>query len=63
MPIENGEGLQLLRYRNGEKFDAHHDWSPSVAMDGGPRTATMLIYLCVTLLCELGELYDPRHTF
>lgn len=23
LPVGNGEGLQVLRYRNGQKYDAH----------------------------------------
>lgn len=49
LPVENGEGVQVLHYRDGEKYEAHHDWfhdslnaSPE---NGGQRTATMLMYL------------------
>ena len=51
LPVENGEGLQILHYVNGQKYEAHHDFfhdkfnaQPS---NGGQRIATVLMYLCV----------------
>ena len=45
----NGEGMQILRYENGQKYDPHydyfHDQVNSAPRRGGQRMATMLIYL------------------
>eukprot|EP00239_Pterosperma_sp_CCMP1384_P010266 CAMPEP_0197864902 /NCGR_PEP_ID=MMETSP1438-20131217/43353_1 /TAXON_ID=1461541 /ORGANISM="Pterosperma sp., Strain CCMP1384" /LENGTH=382 /DNA_ID=CAMNT_0043483281 /DNA_START=103 /DNA_END=1251 /DNA_ORIENTATION=- len=52
IPYENGEDLQVLKYQNGQKYDAHHDVGEltsksgqSLASDGGYRMATALVYL------------------
>ena len=49
IPEPNGEGLQILRYENGQKYDPHydyfHDQVNSAPRRGGQRMATMLIYL------------------
>ncbi|CAA7035707.1 unnamed protein product [Microthlaspi erraticum] len=37
IPVENGEGLQVIRYEVGQKFDPH--------FDGYERIATVLMYL------------------
>jgi len=50
-PIENGEGLQILRYRTGEEYRAHFDSFPDGAggavhtARGGQRVNTVLVYL------------------
>lgn len=51
-PIENGEGLQVLRYRPGAEYKAHHDYfdpaqpgAPTILQRGGQRVGTLLIYL------------------
>lgn len=46
-PVHNGEGLQVLRYRDGQKYDSHWDWFfDSVNTEnGGNRWATVLMYL------------------
>ncbi|MFQ6229382.1 2OG-Fe(II) oxygenase [Nocardia sp. NPDC002869] len=51
-PVENGEGLQVVRYRTGGQYMRHFDfYSPtdpgSIAhvSGGGQRTATLIIYL------------------
>lgn len=49
LPIENGEGLQILHYTHGEKYDPHHDFFHDThntrPEDGGQRIATVLMYL------------------
>lgn len=49
LPVENGEGMQVLHYRDGEKYEAHHDWFHDEVNarpeNGGQRTATVLMYL------------------
>ena len=51
-PLVNGEGLQVLRYRPGAEYKAHHDYfdpaQPGMApvlARGGQRVATLVIYL------------------
>lgn len=51
-PVENGEGLQVLRYGVGAEYRPHHDYfapdKPSSALHtaaGGQRIATLVIYL------------------
>lgn len=51
-PLENGEGLQVLRYGVGAQYEPHHDWfdpsapgsRPTLAR-GGQRVATVVMYL------------------
>jgi len=51
-PVENGEGLQVLRYRPGAQYKAHHDYfdpeqpgTPTILQRGGQRVGTLLMYL------------------
>jgi prolyl 4-hydroxylase len=51
-PVENGEGLQVLRYRPGAEYQAHHDYfdptqpgAPSILARGGQRVGTLVMYL------------------
>lgn len=52
LPIENGEGLQILHYGQGAEYQPHHDYfvvslpggKESLAR-GGQRVASFLIYL------------------
>jgi prolyl 4-hydroxylase len=51
-PLENGEGLQILRYRSGAKSDPHFDFlAPSNAANresiarSGQRISSLVIYL------------------
>lgn len=49
VPIDHGEGIQVLRYVDGQRYDAHMDaFSDSFNTDeskGGQRVATVLMYL------------------
>eukprot|EP00884_Botryococcus_braunii_P007218 jgi/Botrbrau1/16498/Bobra.0142s0092.1 len=47
IPAENGEGLQILRYQDGEKYEPHFDYFHDNlnTANGGQRIATMLMYL------------------
>ena len=51
-PVENGEHLQVLHYRPGDRYEPHYDYfdpaaegSAAVLARGGQRLATLLIYL------------------
>jgi hypothetical protein len=44
---ENGEPIQVLRYKNGEKYEPHFDYfnDKQNQLIGGQRIATVLMYL------------------
>jgi prolyl 4-hydroxylase len=51
-PLVNGEGLQILRYRPGAEYKAHHDYfdpaqpgTPTILQRGGQRVGTLVMYL------------------
>lgn len=48
-PTENAEGLQVLRYQHGQKYDAHWDYFIDSVNgrpeNGGQRLVTVLMYL------------------
>lgn len=51
-PLENGEGLQILRYGPGAEYKPHYDYfdpkepgTSSILARGGQRVATVVIYL------------------
>jgi prolyl 4-hydroxylase len=51
-PVENGEGLQILRYRPGAEYKPHYDYfdpaqpgTPSILKRGGQRVASLVCYL------------------
>ncbi len=51
-PLENGEGLQILRYRPGAEYKPHYDYfdpaqpgTPSILKRGGQRVASLVMYL------------------
>ena len=51
-PIENGEGLQVLRYGPGAEYKPHYDYfdpaqpgTPSILERGGQRVASLVCYL------------------
>ncbi|HSB21536.1 MAG TPA: 2OG-Fe(II) oxygenase [Burkholderiaceae bacterium] len=51
-PVENGEGLQVLHYRPGAEYKAHHDYfdpaqpgTPTILQRGGQRVGTVVMYL------------------
>ena len=52
LPEPNGEGMQILRYEVGQKYDPHYDYFHDAAnaspRRGGQRMATMLVYLADT---------------
>ena len=51
-PLENGEGLQILRYGPGAEYKPHYDYfdpaepgTPSILSRGGQRVASIVCYL------------------
>eukprot|EP00775_Hariotina_reticulata_P009877 gene9877-10035_t len=63
LPADHGEPIQVLRYQNGQKYDAHWDWfdDPVHTKDSGEnRVATVLMYLGDVL--EGGETTLPLGT-
>lgn len=52
IPVEHGEGLQILHYRPGQQYEAHYDWfNPdqpgfaAITAKGGQRIASLVMYL------------------
>lgn len=51
-PVHKGEGLQVLRYRQGAQYKPHYDYfdpaepgTPAILQRGGQRVATLIMYL------------------
>jgi prolyl 4-hydroxylase len=51
-PVENGEGLQVLRYRPGAEYKPHYDYfdpaqpgTPTILKRGGQRVASLVAYI------------------
>ncbi|MCO5587201.1 hypothetical protein L7F22_041148 [Adiantum nelumboides] len=47
IPVEQGEGIQILHYEVGQKYEAHYDYFHDHfnTHNGGQRIATLLMYL------------------
>ncbi|XP_028060002.1 probable prolyl 4-hydroxylase 3 [Camellia sinensis] len=47
IPVEHGEGLQVLHYEVGQKYEPHYDYflDEFNTKNGGQRIATLLMYL------------------
>ncbi|EFJ34981.1 hypothetical protein SELMODRAFT_82355, partial [Selaginella moellendorffii] len=60
IPKDHGEGIQVLHYEPGQKYDAHHDFFYDTVntRNGGQRIATLLMYL--TDVEEGGETVFPK---
>ncbi|QDQ27542.1 2-oxoglutarate-dependent dioxygenase [Chitinimonas arctica] len=72
-PLENGEGLQILRYGVGGEYTPHFDYFPPAdpgsaahVAQGGQRVATLIIYLNdvaeggATIFPDAGLTVTPR---
>ncbi|KAL6841439.1 hypothetical protein ACP4OV_028957 [Aristida adscensionis] len=59
IPKENGEDIQVLRYKHGERYQQHYDYFADNVntLRGGHRVATVLMYL--TDVAEGGETVFP----
>lgn len=51
-PVDHGEGLQVLHYRQGAEYKPHYDYfdpgqpgTPAILQRGGQRLATLVLYL------------------
>ena len=51
-PVENGEGIQVLRYAPGAEYKPHYDYfdpgqpgTPAILKRGGQRVGTLVMYL------------------
>jgi prolyl 4-hydroxylase len=65
LPVENGEGLQVLNYGPGQQYLPHFDFfdpnlkgTPTVIAVGGQRVATCIMYL--NHVEEGGETHFPE---
>ncbi|WP_432360476.1 2OG-Fe(II) oxygenase [Sporosarcina sp. UB5] len=61
IPIEHGEGLQILRYTPGQQYKAHHDFFSSTSNVANNRISTLVMYL--NDVEEGGETYFPELNF
>ena len=58
IPIEHGEGLQILRYTPGQQYKAHNDFFKT---SDNNRISTLVMYL--NDVEEGGETYFPKLNF
>ena len=59
IPIEHGEGIQILQYTPGQEYKAHHDFfSSSSKVANNNRISTLIMYL--NDVEEGGETYFPK---
>ncbi|GBF89340.1 prolyl 4-hydroxylase-like protein [Raphidocelis subcapitata] len=65
VPVENQEGLQMLHYEDGQKYEPHMDWFMEKynqdEVHGGQRLMTLLMYLSTPE--EGGETVFPDAEF
>ena len=64
IPLENQEGMQVLHYRDGQKYEPHYDYFHDALNQrpemGGQRVMTVLMYLSTPV--EGGETVFPDAT-
>ena len=62
IPVEHGEGLQILNYKIGQEYKAHFDFFSSAnGPVRNPRVSTLVMYL--NDVEEGGETYFPKLNF
>lgn len=62
IPIEHGEGLQILKYTPGQEYKAHYDFFSSTSKAAtNNRISTLVMYL--NDVEEGGETYFPKIDF
>jgi prolyl 4-hydroxylase len=59
IPVEHGEGLQILNYKIGQEYKAHFDFFSSNVSN--PRISTLVMYL--NDVEQGGETYFPKLNF
>ncbi|WHY60031.1 2OG-Fe(II) oxygenase [Cytobacillus firmus] len=59
IPVEHGEGLQILNYKIGQEYKAHYDFFSSTSRAASnPRISTLVMYL--NDVEQGGETYFPK---
>ncbi|MBM7620579.1 prolyl 4-hydroxylase [Bacillus tianshenii] len=62
IPVDHGEGLQILNYKIGQEYKAHFDFFSSANRPvNNPRVSTLVMYL--NDVDEGGETYFPKLDF
>ncbi|MBD7985753.1 2OG-Fe(II) oxygenase [Sporosarcina sp. Sa2YVA2] len=61
IPIEHGEGLQILQYTPGQQYKAHHDFFSSSSAVANNRISTLVMYL--NEVEQGGETFFPHLNF
>ncbi|MEV9641465.1 2OG-Fe(II) oxygenase [Mammaliicoccus sciuri] len=61
IPIEHGEGLQILRYTPGQQYRAHHDFFSAESKVTNNRISTLVMYL--NDVEQGGETFFPHLKF
>ncbi|MDQ0254838.1 prolyl 4-hydroxylase [Evansella vedderi] len=62
IPVEHGEGLQILNYKIGQEYKAHFDYFSSASKPvSNPRISTLVMYL--NDVEHGGETYFPKLNF
>lgn len=62
IPVEHGEGLQILHYGMGQEYKAHVDFFSTPAQHvSNPRISTLVLYL--NDVGQGGETYFPKLNF
>jgi prolyl 4-hydroxylase len=61
IPVEHGEGLQVLNYQVGQEYKAHFDFFSNSQIDTNPRISTLVMYL--NDVEQGGETYFPKLNF
>ncbi|MDW0109790.1 2OG-Fe(II) oxygenase [Sporosarcina aquimarina] len=61
IPIEHGEGLQILQYTPGQEYKAHHDFFSSTSNVTNNRISTLVMYL--NDVEQGGETFFPHLNF
>jgi prolyl 4-hydroxylase len=62
IPVEHGEGLQILNYKIGQEYKAHFDFFSSTnRVVNNPRISTLVMYL--NDVEDGGETYFPKFNF
>lgn len=62
IPVEHGEGLQILNYKIGQEYKAHYDFFTSKnKVVSNPRISTLVMYL--NDVEKGGETYFPKLNF